>query len=941
MNQNLCRRGPKLASSLLCLLALLVLHGSSVAQPGAGPSSAIGGTVLDDETAEPIIDAGVEIVGQNRKTRTDVDGQFRIPIPPGEYQVRFFAAGYQSARIERVKVVPGQVALVEVVLKPESEAALGEDVVEVVADAQKATEAAQLVARQKADTVQDTISAQTFQKAPDSSAAEVVARVPSVTVKDDFVFVRGLGERYSSALLNGSRLPSTNPNKRVVPLDLFPADFIDSLAIIKTFTPNLPGDFSGGLVDINLASFPDTFGAKLGAKLGFNTNATFSKFDTYRKARQFPEFFGVDTTRELPSIFGDQPIRANSQTEQGLFAAALENIWSPKTITAPPNSSVDFQVGNDFGDLGIEFAAGWSNKYVVYPNRIQRTYKQQDASAGAILDDDFVYDFSIWETELGAVLTSGYDIDDDNRLSFRALYQRQTADTVELGLGTRENTGNPTRVTRLEYGQEDLAFGQIGGQHRIDGVLIDGLEVQWRTAYSRTTLKKPDTRETEYITSDQQSSEFRWSPGQSKRIFLDVEDRMSDSAVDLIIPFRTPWWKLRGRFSTGPAYTYRQRFSDLRQFRYLRGPSFGSTPPDFVLQPPEIILDPNNVSNGIISFEEASFGDDSFDATEEIAGYYGMVDLPLIRDTLRFVGGARVEYSQIRTNFFSKVSDIRGKETTTLTNTDPLPSAGLVWTPQPDMNVRAQWSMTVSRPEFRELSPVLYPEPLGLKQTVGNPDLVETEISNYDLRWEWFFAPLELVSVSLFYKDFDKPIENVILTQSGRLTTSFANSKSAYLYGFEFEARKNFGFVDEALEELQILLNVAWIESESDRGEQDLLGEVTTRTKGPLVGQAPFVVNATLEYTDDTFGTARLLYNTIGDTLDDLGANRLPDIELTRRDQLDFVWSKSFQVGNRELAAKFAVENILNDAYLWTQGDNIQQRYRSGVTFDVSLSYRW
>jgi hypothetical protein len=934
-----CRsRRERPVAALLLVLFALVSPASLRAQAPAPPAAAISGTVLDDETGEPVIDAGVEVVGQNKKTRTDVDGQYRIPIAPGEYQVRFFAAGYQSARIEKVKVVPDQAALADVTLKPETEAAAGEDVVEVVADAQKATEAAQLVARQKADVVEDTIGAETFQKAPDSDAAEVVARVPSVTIRDDFVFVRGLGERYSSALLNGSRLPSTNPNKRVIPLDLFPADFIDSIAIIKSYTPNLPGDFAGGLVDINLASYPDVFGAKAGAKLGFNTNATFSKFDTYRKARQFPEFFGVDTVRELPSIFGDnaQAVRQQIGADPGLFAAALENIWSPKTITAPPNTSVDLEVGNDFGDFGVQLAASWGNKYIVQPNSIQRQFKTLDQGE-PVVDADFVYDFDTWETELGAVLSSGYDIDDDNRLSFRALYQRQTADEVEQGLGTRENLSDTTqiKVTRLEYTQEDLAYGQLSGTHHVDDVFIDGLNLDWRTAYSRTTLDKPDTRQTQY-TSDA-GAPFQWdsSGGGAQRFWLDVEDRMTDSAVDLVVPIRTLWGKLMGRFSTGPAYTYRERSSNLRRFLYRRGVN----PPDFTL-PPEQILNPANVDDGSIQFREESQETDNFDASEEIAGYYGMIDLPILKDTLRAVTGVRVEYSQIRILFSDPVSEFQGKEEKRLTNTDPMPSASLIWTPLSDMNVRAGWSQTVSRPEFRELSPILFPEPLGLRPTVGNPDLVETNITNYDLRWEWFFAPLELVSVGAFYKDLDQPIEKIVRSFSGQTVTSFDNSESAYLYGFEFEGRKDFGFIDEALKGLQILLNVTWTDSESKRGERGQ-GEIQTRDQGPLVGQAPFVINAVLEYDHPDYGNTRLLYNTVDDTLDDLGRNGLPDIFLTRRDQLDFTWSKSFQVGNRQLSAKFAVENILNDAYLWTQGDQIQQRYRNGVTFDVGMSYRW
>jgi hypothetical protein len=257
------------------------------------------------------------------------------------------------------------------------------------------------------------------------------------------------------------------------------------------------------------------------------------------------------------------------------------------------------------------------------------------------------------------------------------------------------------------------------------------------------------------------------------------------------------------------------------------------------------------------------------------------------------------------------------------------------------MNVRGGFSQTVSRPEFRELSPIQFPEPFGLRPVVGNPDLIESTIDNFDLRWEWFFTPLEIVSMSFFYKQIQDPIETVVLTLSGTAATSFANFDSADLWGFEWEGRKNFGFIDAKLQELALYLNASWIESESSRDAPAQTGDVTTAASGPLVGQAPFTVNAAIEYAPEEWGTFRLIYNTIGQRLDARGANGLPDIFEERRDQLDFVFTKTFDTGGIPLATKFSVENILNDDYLWTQSDIVQSRYRSGVTFKVGVSYRY
>jgi len=263
-----CARRASATAILVLLLALLPAAALAQQAPDAGTGGAQGtiqGSVLDVVTGDPVIHAGDELIGQKRTARTDIDGRFTFKVAPGSYQVRIYAPGYQSARITNINVQPGKTTLADTTLSPEGEA--GVEVVEVVAQADKAAEATQILARQRADTVQETISAETIKTSPDSDAAEVVARVPAVTVKDDFIFVRGLGERYSSALLNMSRLPSTDPNRRVVPLDLFPADFLASLAIIKSYTPDLPGDFAGGLVDINLRSFPTEFQASIGLDL--------------------------------------------------------------------------------------------------------------------------------------------------------------------------------------------------------------------------------------------------------------------------------------------------------------------------------------------------------------------------------------------------------------------------------------------------------------------------------------------------------------------------------------------------------------------------------------------------------------------------------------------------------------------------------------------------
>lgn len=944
---------PAFVAPVLLLVLTTCPPGVSEAQDDR--PTAIGGRIISSATARPVIGAKILLVETDESTFTDIEGSFRFQVEPGEYQLKITAPGFTTFLLTEIVADPGEPADVRVPLDPTGEIVSDElepknddaagattpDAVEeivVTATATKANEAFALVERQTADVVKDTISSDFFKKAPDSDVGEIVQRLAAVNVQDDYVFVRGLGSRYSTAVLNGSRLPSPNPNVRVVPLDLFPADFVESLAIIKTYSPNLQGDFSGGLIDINLKPYPSDFTWKIGMKIGGNTQSTFQDFRTYETAREAPDFFGIDTSRQLPGVFGDERITITSQEQAALFAGALENIWSPETITAPINSGLNFEIGDSFGDWGYNFTALWSNDYQTVNDEIQRQFQNQATppdQPDPQLAEDFVYDTSTFSTRLGAILTTGWDIDERNRVAGRALYQRLTSDTVLEGSGFRRQNDEITLdTTRLEYQKEDIAFGQLAGEH----ILAETIEVDWRTAFGRTSLDRPDVRTTAYeSTMENPVPVYARTAGSGTRIWLDVEELMSDSQGDFAFPFEV-WDYMEARFHLGGAFTWRDRESNMRRFLF-RPVSTSDT--DLLRMRPEAFLNEEKVASGFTNFFEETAPQDSFSASEQIIAGYAMLELPIVENFLRFSGGLRGENSVIDITFFRQ--DLQGEEQSrSLVNLDPMPAANFIFTPTDDMNVRAAYSRTVSRPEFRELSPIFFPEPFGLRTVVGNPNLIQSTIDSFDLRWDWFFSGLELASLSAFYKQIDDPIERIVVSLAGTPATSFDNSEDAWLLGFEAELRKDFGFVHDELQNLMIFLNASWIKSEATRGErQD--GETSNQLSASrdLQGQAPFVVNTTLQYAHDELGVFRLLYNTKGETLAELGETGLPDILEARRDQLDFVWTNEIDFVDWPVAVKFAVENLLDDRYLWTQDGTVQRRFQSGLTFSLSGSYRW
>jgi hypothetical protein len=917
------------SSVVLALLASLWLP------PGLRPARAdelgtISGTVLDKGSGDPVIEAGVEVVGAGSTVRTDLDGRYTVKVPPGTYQLRIFAPLYQGARLTNVVVRPNAVTRADAALAASGTA--GVEVVEVVAQAKKATEATQLLKRQTSAVVSDNVSAETIQKTPDSDVAEVVERVPAVTVKDGrYVYVRGLGERYSSALVDGSRLPSPDPDKRVVPLDIFPAEFLSALSIVKSHTPDLPGDFSGGLVDIELVEFPDrpTFG--LAASSGANTASTFRPFQSFGGVPN--KYLGFSAgALELPSSFPADDLGTPPVAEQRRLASDLPNIWTPHDIQAAPDTGLSVRGGNTWGPFGLELGGVYDTDYRQHRREVERQFTNVNTVEEPVISqvDDFLYRRSTFETELGGVLASGYKLSDDHLLTFRGLIDHTSAQQVLTGDGTTtQNPDDTTLTSQLQYTQEQLAFGQLAGQHR----LVPHLDVGWRTALAETTQEIPDTRNLTYIGPPGGPFAFTNDGTGGLRLFSKLRDHMSDSAVDFTVPFTTGlpytdrWSGLPAKLKFGPAYTYRTRRYRLRRFRYRRTGSIDPT------LPPDELLAPSNIGNGI-TFEEETQPRDSFDASEEILGGYAMIDLPLVRDRLRLITGVRVEdWNLVLDTFDDQGNPVEPRKM----EVNPLPSVNLVYSLRSDMNVRFSYGWSVSRPEFRELSPTLYPEPVGLRPVVGNPDLVQSTITNYDLRWEWFLSGSEVVSVGGFYKQIERPIEQVVVVGASDLRDSFENADRATLRGFEVEGRKSFGFLAPRLAPLSLVANVAYVSSTVTVPRRSTFA-VQTSTSRALQGQAPFVVNAAIDYAP-SWAEFQLLYGTAGRVISDAGAFGLPDIFLERRSELDATVIVPLQPLGLPARAKFAVENILNAPYTYTQGGRLQEKYTAGTSFSFGVSY--
>jgi outer membrane receptor protein involved in Fe transport len=925
--------------------------------------------VVTEGDGAPLKGATIETVGEPHVTATTgPDGKGRLDVPPGTYSVKASAEQFSPVTIHKLNVAVGKAVGSTAKLRAKEEPTTqSKQTVEVTGVVKEASEATQLQQRKEATTVGDSVGHEAIAKTTDSSAAEVVTRAPSVTTRDNkYIIVRGLTERYSGAMLNGSRLPSTDPNRRIVPLDIFPADFIEALTIIKTYSPDLPGDFAGGLVDIKLAKPPKEFEWSVNTSMSFNTETTFRKYDTYQGYPDDWLTFG-DNPRQLPSTFDIFPANPNPQppfnpttTQMRSLVASLADNWNVDSATAPPNFNFDGSIGNTWGPFGIALAGVYGWKFSVHRDQVNNAFKSPSELESGV-GENFTYDVSDFTTELGALLSSQYEIDPDQRILARALVNRQGINEVQNGQGSDVSLSALDQFpTSSEYTANQLGFGALEGIHHFSWIDLD-----WRGSWAPSSQEVPDAKYYNYNKLDTeppgtpQRLEVVRSALQPERIWTSLSEFLQDYYVDGIVPFRAlplvdGWRALDGKVKFGVNYALRDRAFLYQVFRVS---SQDAQRLNLAL-PPDSLLVPRNFSvNGPLKFNRFSY--EPFDANQEIAAFYGMVDTPIIRDRLRLIGGARLEYSFIKTDGFEQAV---GPVKSVINDLNPLPAVSLVYTPRDDMNVRAAFSQTVSRPEFRELTPVFFTTLPGERSLRGNPNLVTANITNWDLRWEWFFTPLELASVGFFYKNFKEPIELVTGTDAGgNVSDVYVNYDSATLWGFELEARKNFDFaaswareiswlapIAPHLADVQLLINVSTNESATSEGFTPPPLSIAKVSPAPgekaLVSAPPYVVNAALEYDNTKWGIFRLLYNTIGPAIVAKGTlfsdgQPLDDIMTVRRDQLDFVWLSDVTLFNTPFSTKFGVENILNDAFEETQGPRTTNRYRTGVTFSTGIQY--
>lgn len=907
------------------------------AEPGR-----LSGLVVSGEDGRPVQSARVYVRGQALEASTDPTGAFQLELPPGTWDLSIVRSGFSSQTASAEVTSQGTTSL-QIELLP---AAAQMDEFAVLAPRIDGSTSALLDERKESSAVADVLGAEQMAASGDSDAASALARVSGLTVVGGrFVYVRGLGERYSATLLNGANLPSPEPERRVVPLDLFPTEMLDSVLIQKTFSPDMPAEFGGGVVRLRLKSFPDEPIAKIGVSGGFLTGSTFQKGP--RGEAGPTDWLGVDGGhRALPEAVraasDDQPLEEGDLfSDRGYTPEELEGLgesmngrYGSDPAVVPPDLGLKgtFGWGSGEGDraggflLGLNYKQGWNL------DTFDRSYFL--VGEANELERSHTYRFSGLQrtVKLGGILTGGVQLMPGQRIDATLLVTRKSDDEARRYSGHNRDVGQDIRVDRLRYVERMLITGQLRGHHRFEP--LAGLTLDWRYTGSGAWRDEPDRRETRYDLEP--GSDELWllsdRPEGNQRVFSSLQDQAHDVGVDVSMPF-AQWGGLDAKVQGGGGFLRKERGVDTRRFKFMhKGPRAGD---DAILaQPADDVFTPETIAPDGFQFEEVTRQTDNYSAEQTIAYGYALLELPLV-EQLSFLAGVRVEHSDQTVSTFELFNPDGEPVNASLVTTDVLPAVTVTGKLPHDMRLRGGYGMTLSRPDFRELSPATFNDVTGGRQTFGNPELERALIHNADLRWEWYPTPSESISVGAFYKHFDKPIETVVVV-SAQLSVTWANALAADNVGVELDWRKNFGFVTPSLEDLYFAGNASFIWSKISL---DAANSINTNQQRPLQGQSPWVVNAQLGYDNPDSGTRlSLIYNVFGRRIEEVGALGAPDTFEEPFHQLDFVGSQRLPAG---FSLGLKLENILDAVTFNTRtvGDQVSERWSEG--FEVGLSLSW
>ncbi|NRB84052.1 MAG: TonB-dependent receptor [Winogradskyella sp.] len=914
---------------ILKALALIIFLSSTTSIFSQGK---ISGTVIDGEFNEPLAFANIVVKGTSKGDSADFDGKYELEIEAGTYTLVFSFVGYITKEITDVIVNEGEVVTLDVVLETNSL-----DAVVITTTTKRNTENAVLSIQKKSVVVLDGLSAQAIKNSGAGNVASAVKAVPGVSIQGDkYVFVRGLGDRYTKSILNGIDIPGLDPDRNTIQMDLFPTNILDNVIVLKSASAEYPADFTGGIVNIVTRDFPSKAEYSISLGNGYNPDMHFN--DNYLTSEgSDTDWLGFDDgKRNLPvnryqfeeGVLGDG---VNTETLTNL-TNSFEKELAAKRERSGMNFDFGFTLGNqyDVGDdkLGYQASFSYKNQTTFYENRIDGAYikNPQDTSQNDLIAAlDSRGSEGINNVILNGMLGLAYKTEKSKyKVNFLHIQNGESTAGFFDQVISQDGTGGglePLTKNSITYTERSISNILLSGKHRLNSILDEKpFTLEWKIAPTFSKVMDKDHRITPFQQADDGSSFL--SPSASTlpiQLWRHLIEESWAGKLDLdktVELFGRP-----GKIKFGGAFTYKFRDFSIDDFTFnIRGDqSFISNGDADNLLATENIWTPETDAGTFVVFTDNFNPNDAYEGEQQIAATYFSTEFNLT-EKFKTVLGIRAEMfnsfytGQDNENIFDREL--------ILEELDFFPSANFIYALNDKSNLRASYSRTTARPSFKEASVAQIFDPITSRLFIGDLNLVPTYINNFDLRYEFFGEEGQMFAVSGFYKDFTDPIEQSFFVSAPTQLT-VANLGNAVVYGAEFEARQRLGFISEGLNNLKVTANFSLIKSELTMSDDEFNGRVASARDGETIererdlqGQAPYLINVGLNYDNSDIGlTTGLFYNVQGETLEVVGIREVPDVYTQPFNSLNFTLNKAFGE-NKRSSIDIKVSNILNDKRL-------------------------
>jgi len=929
-----------LKKSALTVL-ILFLGIVSYAQTGK-----ISGTVTDKKTAETLIGVTVKIKGTTKGIATDVEGKYTIAgLAAGKYTLVYQYVGYTNKEIPNVEVTDGKVTTLNAILEEAGGQTLQQ--VEIKSTVNKENETALLALQKNATEIKQGIGIQELSRKGVSDVEEGLTKITGITKVDGRgLFVRGLEDRYNNLLINGLAVPSNNPFKKIIPLDLFPTDIVSVLETSKTFNSGLYGDFAGGTFNIVTAK-GDKSVTKINIGASYVSNSSFKKFLRAEDATSVSDYFGITgNERDLPKAFGKVPSsytmtssEANSQFGSGF------NVDESK---APLNTNIGI-----LHSQKINLENQRTFQYLVSLNtdnnfQVREGVDRFFNTAQGIYDNNLYttrYRFSTNSSVLGAFNYGS------NRLSLNlnAFYLKGTENMIQDQLGytnSQKNVNNSfIRLNQLQ--KTDFFTGQLFGNYKITE--DDAHSIKAGVSYSKTQYQLPDRKSFKGSMIGDNTS-VSYTGNSIVRQYMDFNgDFFASGMLEYNWKFGNEDLAKAHKLSVGYNGSFNRMESD---FRFLVSQNLNSNNVLLNTNNPDATLS-SEIANLNFSYREGSNA--TYRAKMQEGVNAGYADLALVlNDKLNLNVGTRVEQSQRITRYRNSGSFDDPFQKITRNNVDVLPSANLKYALTDKANLRFSASKTLTKPVIMEAYPLEFVNPDATIEN-GNPNVVNSKNYNFDIKYELFPTNKEMIAVTGFAKYLQNPIERLFLQSagSGGLQITYDNSKKAVIYGAELEFLLQLSRISESLSNFSVGFNTSlmytqtMIDKVKNSSETAAIGDDNTRK---LQGASPWLINADIKHETD-FGkkwksTMTLAYNIYGERIYAVGTNGLDNYYEKPFGKLDFIWNNKIAT---KWDLKLGVENILNPTYRVELGDKSTVQiyensltvkdYKRGVGVSLGLGY--